>query len=778
MSAKPRKSDLGKSFGRSNRAVDAPRNTLGQTFLHLAVKKGDTEAVIKLLSFRNADPNVKDKQGRTPLFEAIATRNLVMVALLLEYGAAADVTDKQNRTPVQCAINEGCDAEFLKNLDVLGAFSLMPGADGTSALHTAAAHNREDLVSYLIKRGIPVDAKDDAGRTPLHAAAESRAHDALRHLLKSGANPVERTNGIETPLHIAAALGDETAVDILLDYPAVRTALNEYQTYSDGFTPLLAAISRDHRGVIQKLLDCGANVNQTDNSGRHSLFLAVESGHISLAKMLIEQGADVTKPIVSPSGKTSLIHAINAKTPDYYAMLEMLYGAGADVNAAGHYNLTALHHAISEQDKKKIIALLDYGADVNAADTGGRRALDMVIENIPYAYYNRPQGKDDYNGIEVLKELIARGADVNLPPDTPRAWPPLHSATRHAMKDVVELLLKHKADVNAVENLTGHKGTPLLMSLEWGQAEVTKLLLKNGADPLKKDGLQRGALHMSSSSGGKETTEMLLKIPGVEKTINDTDSYGMTPLHYACRNGRGEIAALLLKNGADYATADTYGQTAVHYIVQSGNADLLSVIEKSSKSSDFVNIRNLKNGETPLHLAVRFWYDHILLKLLSLGADVTIGDETGLTPVHLAFIVNNPLNYKHIAEHLAKKKIPLDQIRDKKGMTPLHFVSMHGAAQQTLPFLLDKGSDINAVTAAGETPLHLAVKTGLAENVKMLVARGADLSAKNAEGQTALDIAKKLENGENIIELLTPAKDAKKPKTGPVRGIRRTPPKP
>jgi ankyrin repeat protein len=106
------------------------------------------------------------------------------------------------------------------------------------------------------------------GYTPLHLAVASEFNgDIVRMLLRFGANINAINQGGETPLHLAVAYEfNDDIVRMLLRFGANINAQD-----NNGNTPLHIAASRGHIGVVQVLVEAGANKEARDNiwEGHH-----------------------------------------------------------------------------------------------------------------------------------------------------------------------------------------------------------------------------------------------------------------------------------------------------------------------------------------------------------------------------------------------------------------------------------------------------------------------------------------------------------------------------
>ena len=57
----------------------------------------------------------------------------------------------------------------------------------------------------------------------------------------------------------------------------------------------------------------------------------------------------------------------------------------------------------------------------------------------------------------------------------------LHDMAQKGFIDKAELLIKHKADLNPIDE--AYQSTPLGLAARWGQIEMVEYLLKQGSDP-------------------------------------------------------------------------------------------------------------------------------------------------------------------------------------------------------------------------------------------------------------------------------------------------------
>lgn len=124
-----------------------------------------------------------------------------------------------------------------------------------------------------------------------------------------------------------------------------------------------------------------------------------------------------------------------------------------------------------------------------------------------------------------------------------------------------------------------------------------------------------------------------------KKRNNSTDKLGRSDLHYAASENNSEKLKKLLQKGADVNAQDKNGFTRLHFAAQEFSVDAVITLLDNKAEVDKVNIY----GNSPLLTAV---YNsngrgEIIKLLLKNGADPTLENKNGSSPLSLAKLIGN-----------------------------------------------------------------------------------------------------------------------------------------
>ncbi|MEW6270573.1 MAG: ankyrin repeat domain-containing protein, partial [Thermodesulfobacteriota bacterium] len=152
----------------------------------------------------------------------------------------------------------------------------------------AVQRNDRATIERALELGVPVDAKDDLGRSALLLAASDAGDlELVRFLHAKGAAVDEPDVQGRAALSHAAAEGRVEIVRWLVDNGAEVDRPDWQQR-----TPLFHAALRDQTAVVALLLDRGADPNVRDQFGDTPLIVACAKGNADTAALLVARGAD------------------------------------------------------------------------------------------------------------------------------------------------------------------------------------------------------------------------------------------------------------------------------------------------------------------------------------------------------------------------------------------------------------------------------------------------------------------------------------------------------
>ena len=241
------------------------------SLLHVACRMGSVDCVCLLLQFK-ADPNIVNKEGKTPLHEACMSNKPECLWYLMELeNTNIMAMDKEGNTPLHYACRAGaseCTRLLLAHKDVMVNST---NARGWTPLHMACLYEEGSICPFLLlENGADTSIQDDMGYTPLAIATVIGYPSFVRTLLEHDADPNISDQLGRTPLYLACYYWYSSCVRILVNHKDVDI----HKPRINGRTPLHEAI-RDSEGVSARLLlEKGADLFQEDHNGETPLTIS------------------------------------------------------------------------------------------------------------------------------------------------------------------------------------------------------------------------------------------------------------------------------------------------------------------------------------------------------------------------------------------------------------------------------------------------------------------------------------------------------------------------
>ena len=369
-------------------------------------------------------------------------------SLVLAPGVSVNCKDASGNTALHIACYEDLP-RVAGRLIRLGANILAPGSKGFTALHAAAQLGSAPLVRLLLQSLSSDDRRsvkllgDNNGDTVLHVATFNGHMDIVKLFLTEQCwDPNLKNSKEQTCLHLACLGGHVDIVKLLV---AKRNSLSLQQSCAT------ASLLMSFEHLSGQIFKC--DVNSMDSFGKTPAHYACEQGHVGVARVLHDCGADMTSRDTSGNACLHL-----AASNGHRSVVNFLVGeCEADPNSKGSEAEAALHSASRNGHDEVVRDLLHahrcdaFARDVTshtplhlAAKFGRSRAVEELIAKCPVdvldANRNTPLHLACEEGhVSTIRALIQGGSSVEA--INAYGITPLQTAAMSCRQDAVEVLV-------------------------------------------------------------------------------------------------------------------------------------------------------------------------------------------------------------------------------------------------------------------------------------------------------------------------------------------------
>ncbi len=706
------------------------RNMQGYAPLHLAAIN-DHVKVAKYLLEKNTDVNVKDIYGWTSLMLAAKNSKFKIAELLVKSKCTVDIQDSNRLSALMITVNLN-DYKTTELLLKNGSFNKMMDKQSYVALVLAAKNNSHKMFKLLCNYHTRMDMCICISFYALLLAADMGYFDCMELLINGQLKELKDKqllkykddkyvftrliNSIQSNVSFFNCMPSLLTLAVHDNYEDLNKLFSKYVTIINiirlcgtNVSDLIhSAIISGNETIVQLLIDHTADIR--DDQGNSPLHLAAIHGDIKVARCLMKNKASLNA--IDGHGRTPLmLVAINHQFEiarhlvKFNALLDIQdqNGMTALMIAADHYSCST---ADIDCDYNTVEMILKNGASTDLVNKEGYTALIMAVKT---------------KRLPIVEILLKHYADINMH-DEIKGYTALMVSAEMGHFPIVELLLKYKANIN-IQSVSGW--TALMVSAEKGNLTTVEMLLKHNADINMQDNFGRSALILSPIMKHLPIVERLLKH---NTDINMNDNDGLSALIGSAKMGCLPIVELLLKHSADINMQDNIGQSSLIVSAIEGH---LPILELLLKHNACINMQDNIGKSALIHSATN-GHLPIVEMLLKHNVNINMQDKEGWS----ALIVSAANEHLQIVELLLKHNADIN-MQDNIGKSALIVSAIEGHLP-IAELLLKHNADINMQDHNGKSALIGLAANGHLPIVELLLKHKADINMQDNNGMSAL----------------------------------------
>ncbi|XHG03913.1 hypothetical protein AWENTII_007199 [Aspergillus wentii] len=499
---------------------------------------------------------------------------------------------------------------------------------------------------------------------------------------------------------------------------------------SNHSTPLSWAIQRGSISVAEVLLKNGADPNKMNTDGLSPLHFAAKDGDQTTVQLLLDSGA-----VANEEGRWGPSPLELAALYGKEEMAFKLLGARvSDINDRNERDSrTLLSYAVEGGCVRLAKHLLDNGIDLELRDTQGRTALSYVagrgsreLTDLLLQRGAQVDSKDEDNrgplswaavdgNLYVILCLVNAGAEIDGKSIVDQRTP-LYYAASNGSVGAVGQLLEHGANGH-YKSIDG--STPLCSAAQRGHLDVVQLLLDNGAQADERTNQGRSLLSLAAEGGHLSVVRLLLDKRAQPDSMC---THNRSPLLYAAMNGHADVVQCLISHGVEVNSIDRKAGSPLAYAAENQHYTVMRLLLDAKATNDGIGFK----GNTALSYVAMRGKHSLAQQMLDQGANPDTPNKFGQTPLAFAAKGRHPQIVQLLLSRGAK--------RDSLCLFDRNLLSYaaEGGDPEVIRLLLKEDVPINFADPFGRTPLFFAAWHGNKSAVETLLAHGATSSLTTA----------------------------------------------
>lgn len=653
--------------------LDAEEPYPNWTSLHIAITAGSLD-ILHLLLRSGCDPNSPAGDGRTPVHLCCRDEHVDALRALLQYGASTVVQDSSLRTiwhrsaeknsirvlkvlaeldekdqalqmvsgmqetPIGITLTEGYRASTLFLLKYCNSMGCWRSPE--SIFRAAAKFGSSEVIQKLIDIGVELDGTDDSTGNPLHFLCANPSAECINILVGLFPLHQRRPKDDKTPFELILSRGVTKEDGLHKD--AWEALFSDASKYS---TPYEASILWSF--ICSNLMPSAVSLSHDLTWLRDLIFFLLQQGVPNLYEEHSKTSAIV--PFLSWvfwDLKNRIPMFTNGVRADRYIihwtwiseiLLQLVKETKFWANVAAEPIMVALlSESIMHRDSSMIALLLESGVDVHA-----RVEQLSPLELACFPLVRLTDADFELLAMHCTAEKIVQGNEAF------QGHGAIHFTAVHGIVSTSVSKLKHLLQTGVDVNLpmAGNCEPPLLHHISCNSLETVDLLLDFGANPWTTG---RDSLDAPLRAVASGNVSLLAKIAAVSQEKGSSTAWNRTwrllldrrlfsggnALHLAACFGQIDCLSFYLDQGlvCNLESTDDDLETPMHYASRFGMA---SVVELLHRHGGNVNATS-RHGLTPLHLATMLQHLNAVQALLKLGAK-QIACSSGCVPLVYAY---------------------------------------------------------------------------------------------------------------------------------------------